>query len=319
MAAYERVKTLRISLRCCLLIGVLGWLSFFCVPARAQSLSLADLPYRNPRPLDALLARDDTAFRFEIQQHWQSIAGTLETFVPLRAKITASSLFFDTVRPRCTQLREPAACRLYMDFLSFQMKQKGKPGIKPIKRLPVLLRPSHLPYRNSAVLNAVMALDAPPLQSALAAHWDWMHDVIERFLPDNYILYPMSKVFADIRNTCQTAHTEIACRLHLSDIDSVIDNNRWQVPTLFRTLSEIPYRDPGPLYALLQLSETEWRAQTNPGQLDALLNRYIGETVALVGDVDFARSRLDCQALMPGDYRWCRDYLLRLAGLMQNK
>jgi hypothetical protein len=206
-----------------------------------------------------------------------------------------------------------------MDFLSFQMKQKGKAGIKPTTRLPVLLRPAQLPYRDSAVLKAMTTLDASTLQSALTAHWDWTHQVIERFLPDHHVLYPVSKVFGDIRNVCQTAHTEIACRLHLSDIDSVIDNNRSQVPTLFKTLSQIPYRDPAPLYALLQLSETEWRAQTNPAKVDTLLNRYIGETVAIVGDVDFARARLDCQAVMPGDYRKCRDYLSRLAGLMQSK
>ena len=319
MAAYARVKTLRISLRRYLLIGVLGWLSFFYVPAKAQRLSLADLPYRNPRPLDALLSRDDTAFRFEIEQHWPNLSRLLARFVPLRAQIISSSLFFDTMRQRCTQRREPAACRLYMDFLSFEMKQKSKPGIKSIKQLPVVLRPAQLPYRDSAVLTAVTALDAPTLQSALAAHWDWIHQVIERFLPDHYVLYPMSKVFVDIRNTCQTARTEIACRLHVSDIKGIVDNHRRQVPTLFRTLNQIPHRDPAPLYALLQLSETEWRAQTNPVQLDALLNRYIAESVAVVGDVDFARARLNCQAVMPGDYRWCRDYLVRLAGLMQNQ
>ena len=297
----------------------MGWLCFFYVIVEAQNLSLGDLPYRNPRPLDALLARDDTAFRLAIKQHWKDIDRTLAMFVPARARITSSSLFFDTMRQRCTQHREPAACRLYMDFLSFQMKQKGKAGIKPTTRLPVLLRPAQLPYRDSAVLKAMTTLDASTLQSALAAHWDWIHQVIERFLPDHSVLYPMSKVFGDIRNVCQTAHSEIACRLHLSDIDSVIDNNRSQVPTLFQTLSQIPYRDPAPLYALLQLSETEWRAQTNPAKVDALLNRYIGEAVAIVGDVDFAHARLDCQAVMPGDYRGCRDYLARLAALMKKK
>jgi hypothetical protein len=319
MNPVERLKTFRIRLRRYLLIGVSGWLCFFCMVAGAQSLPLADLPYRNPRPLDALLARDDTAFRLAIKQHWQDIDRTLAMFIPSRASITSSSLFFDTMREQCTQRREPAACRLYMDFLSFQMKQKGKAGIKSTTRLPVLLRPAQLPYRDSAVLNAMKTLDASTLQSALAAHWDWIHQVIERFLPDHYVLYPASKVFGDIRNVCQTAHTEIACRLHLSDIDSVIDNNRSQVPTLFQTLSQIPYRDPAQLYALLQLSETEWRTQTNPAKVDALLNRYVGETVAIVGDVDFARARLDCQAVMPGDYRRCRDYLARLFALMNKK
>ena len=298
---------------------ILFWQSSLCSVALAQDLSLADLPYRNPRPLDTLLARDDTAFQWAIQRDWPRIERTLSMFVPSRARVTTSSLFFDAARQRCTQQREPATCRLYMDFLSFQMKQRTKVAVKSNPPPSVLLRPAQLPYRDSAVLNAITALDVPTLQSAIAAHWDWMHEVIERFLPDHYVLYPISKVFGGIRDTCQTARTEIACRLHFSDIDSIVDNNRRQVPALFRTLGQIPYRDPAPLSALLQLSEAQWRAQTKRAELDALLNRYIGSSVAIVGDMDFARARLDCQAVMPGDYVRCRDYLARLSGLMRNK
>jgi len=192
-----------------------------------------------------------------------------------------------------------------MDFLSFQMKKKGKAPVRSRVRLAVLLRPAQLPFRDSAVLNAMTVLDANTLESALTMHWNWIHEVIERFLPDHYALHPISKVFVGIRDTCLNAHTETACRLHLADIDSIIDGNHQQIPTLFRTLHQIPYRDPAPLYALLQLSESEWRARTNPAQLDALLNRYIGWSVAIVGNVGFARARLDCQAVMPGDYVSC--------------
>lgn len=319
MNAHGRSCTIRVSLRRYLVSGVLGWLTFLGLAAEAQSFSLADLPYRDPRPLDALLLRNDTAFELAIQQDWPRIERTLAMFVPLRARITSSSLFFDTMRQRCMHQKAPTACRLYMDFLSFQMNKKGKAAMKSRARLPVLLRPAQLPFRDSAVLNAMTVLEAPTLQSALTVHWDWIHEVIERFLPDHYSLHPISKVFGGIRDTCQKAHTETACRLHLADIDSIIDNNRQQGPTLFRTLNQIPYHDPAPLYDLLQLSESEWRARTNSAQLDALLNRYIEWSVAVVGNVDFARARLDCQAAMPGDYLRCRDYLGRLVVLMRSK
>ena len=319
MNAHGRSCTIRVSLRRCLVSGLLGWLTFLCPVAEAQSLSLADLPYRDPRPLHAWLSRDDTAFELAIRQDWPRIERTLAKFVPLRAKITASSLFFDTMRQRCIQQQEPTACRLYMDFLSFQMKQKGKAPMKSRAQLPVLLRPAQLPFRDIAALNALTVLDTPTLQSALTVHWDWIHEVIERFLPDHYSLHPISKVFGGIRDSCQNMHTETACRLHLADIVSIIDNNRQQAPAVLRTLNQIPYHDPAPLYALLQLSESEWRAHTNPAQLDALLNRYIDWSVAIVGDVDFARARLDCQAAMPGDYLRCRNYLGRLVGLMRSK
>lgn len=319
MNALERINTIGLPLRRYLLLGLLGWLTFFFQVAQAQNLSLPNLPYRDPRPLDALLMLDETAFQSAIQQDWQQIELTLAKFVPLRVGITSSSLFFDTMRQRCTQQQEPTACRLHMDFLSFQMKQKVSMPLKSRAKLPVLLRPAQLPFRDSAVIKAMTALDAPTLQSALNAHWNWIHEVIERFLPDHYSLYPISKVFTNIRDTCQSARTEIACRLHLSDINSIVENNRQHAPTLFRTLNQIPFRNPAPLYALLQLSETEWRVHTNPMQLDALLNRYIEWSVAIVGNVDFARARLDCQIVMPGDYVRCQDYLGRLAGLMRNK
>ena len=317
MNSHARINAISKPLRRCLRLVMLVWPSLLCSVALAQVVSLADLPYRNPRPLDTLLTRDDIAFQLAIQQDWARIERTLAMFVPLRARVTSSSLFFDTVRQRCTRQREPAACRLYMDFLSFQMKQKKKVAVKSSEPLSVLLLPAQLPYRDSAVLNALTAMDATTLQSALASHWDWIHEVIERFLPDHYVLYPISKVFTDIRDTCQTARTEIACRLHLSDVNSIVSNNRRQIPTLFRTLDQTPHRDSAPLAALLQLSEAQWRAQTKRTELDALLNRYIGWSVAIVGDVDFARARLDCLAVMPGDYVRCRDYLGRLSGLMR--
>ncbi len=319
MNVFERINTIGLPVRRYLLMGLLGWLTFFFPIAQAQNLSLSNLPYRNPRALDALLALDETAFQSAIQQDWQQIEPTLAKFVPLRASITSSSLFFDMMRQRCAQQQEPTACRLYMDFLSFQMKQKVRMPLKSRAKLPVLLRPAQLAFRDSAVIKAMTALDAPTLQSALNAHWNWIHEVIERFLPDHYSLYPISKVFTNIRDTCQSARTEIACRLHLSDINSIVDNNRQQAPALFRTLNQIPFRNPAPLYALLQLSETEWRARTTPTQLDALLNRYIEESVAIVGNVDFARARLDCQIVMPGDFVRCQYYLGRLAELMRSK
>lgn len=318
MHTHGRLRVSHKALHRCLLPVLLGWLSLLCLSAQAQTFALADLPYRDPRLLDAMLARDDAAFQRAIQRHWPRTERMLAMFVPLGAHITSSSLVFDTLRQRCTQQREPAACRLYMDFLSFQMKQKTTARRRSSTPLPVLLRPAQLPFRDSAVLNAMTALDATTLQSALAAHWDWMHDVIERFLPDHYALYPVSKVFEAIRATCREARTETACRLHLADIDSIVDNNRRQLPTLFRTLKQIPYRDPAPLYSLLQLSESEWRARVNQTQLNNSLNRYIAWSVAIVGDLDFARARLDCQAVMHGDYVRCRDYLGRLAGLMRS-
>jgi hypothetical protein len=319
MHTHGRLKVSHKALHRCLLPALLGWVSLLCLSAQAQTFALADLPYRDPRLLDAMLARDEAAFQRAIQRHWPRTERMLAMFVPLGAHITSSSLVFDTLRQRCTQQREPAACRLYMDFLSFQMKQKTTARRKAGASLPVLLRPAQLPFRDSAVLNAMTALDPTTLQSALAAHWDWMHDVIERFLPDHYALYPVSKVFEAIRATCREARTETACRLHLADIDSILDNNRRHLPTLFLTLKQIPYRDPAPLHALLQLGESGWRAEVNQTQLDDLLNRYIARSVAIVGDLDFARARLDCQVVMPGDYVRCRDYLGRLARLMRNR
>lgn len=301
------------------LAPVLCLTAFHSPPVTAQTLSLAQLPYRDPRPLDILLARDDLSFQATLQRDWPRTLRTLEMYVPADVQITPSSLLFSTLRQRCTQQRNAADCRLYMDFLSFLMKQKRAAPAPAKAPLPVLLRPAQLPSKSTAILDAIEKLDAATLQSALTSHWEWIHDVIARYLPDHFSLYPISKVFASIRDTCQSARTEIACRLHLADINGMVDNNRREIPTLFRTLDQVPYRDPAPLDALQQLSETQWRAQTNPTQLDNLFNAYIAWPVAIVGNTDFARARLDCQAVIPGDYVWCRDYLSRLAALMHSK
>ena len=310
---------MRVLLQRCLQFWIVSWFSFFSIATQGQTLSLADLPYRDPRPLVSLLALDEMSFSARILCDWPRISNMLTMFVPVDARITPASLFFSTTSQRCMQQREPAACRLYMDFLSFQMKQKRAAPASTGTPMPIVLRPAQLPSRNTAVLNALAVLDASNLQSALASHWDWLHQVIERFLPDHFSLYPISKVFTDIRATCQSARTEVACRMHLSDVDSMVDHNLGQPSTLFRTLEQVPYRAPAPLDSFRQLNEAQWRTQTNQGQLDALLNRYIGWSVAIVGDVDFARARLDCQVVTPGDGVRCRDYLDRLARLMRSK
>ena len=78
----------------------------------AQTLSLGALPYRDPRPLDALLARDEASFSASLQRDWQRTLRTLEVYVPAGVQISPSSLLFSAIRERCTQQREPAACRL---------------------------------------------------------------------------------------------------------------------------------------------------------------------------------------------------------------
>lgn len=293
---------------------------FHFSPVTAQNLSLAELTYRDPRPLDVLLARDGISFNTILQRDWPRTLRTLESYIPSGVQITPSSLLFSTIRQRCTQQREPVACRLYIDFLSFLMKQKRATPAPANTPLPVLLRPAQLPFKSTEILDALIRLDAATLQSALTDQWDWIHDVIGRYLPDHFSLYPISKVFTSIRDTCQNAKTDIACRLHFADIDSLVDSNRQQAPTLFRTLDQLPYRDPAPLDNLLKLSRTAWESQrANRPRVEALLNRYVSWPVAIVGDVDFARARLDCLTVMPGDYVQCRNYLTRLADLMRSK
>ena len=299
---------------------LLCFTGFHLSPLAAQNLSLAELPYRDPRPLDALLARDEIQLNTSLQRDWPRLQRTLESYVPASVQIAPPSVLFSTLRQRCMQRRESADCRLYMDFLSFLMKQKQAAPIPASAPLAVLLRPAQLPFRGTAILDALIRQDAATLQSALSTHWDWIHNVIGRYLPDHFALYPISKVFESVRDTCQNTKTEIACRLHLVDIDNLVDGNRQQAPTLFRTLDQLPYRDPLPLDNLLKLSGNEWDAQrANWPRVEAMLNRYINWPVAIVGDVDFARARLDCLAVMPGDYVQCRNYLVRLAELMRSK
>lgn len=295
---------------------------FTCIAGHvhAQTLTLAQLPYQDPRPLDALLALDEPRFATTIVNNWPQVQSTLARYIPPGVSIDQPSFFFASNGTLCLSAHQPVACRVYIDFLAHLMRSKQPTAVVPAP-LPVLMRPAQLPWRDTAILNAMLALDSAQLQSALTDHWLWVHQVIARFLPDHVDLHPISRVFASVRNACNSAHTEVACREFLLQIDSLVDSNRRQPRAVFLTLAQIPYRDPTSLDNLLRLSESQLRARlaSNWPQVDSLLNQYIAWNVALVGAVDFARSRLDCQAWMPGDYFMCRMYFRNLATLMRDK
>ena len=293
----------------------------FAPVATAQILKLSQLPYQDPAALDALLALSENRFASAIQTTWQQTEKTLSRYIAPGVTISDPTVFFSFVSNSCFTAHQVASCRLYIDFLSWLMKSKRPAtGAKSLP-LPVLLRPAQLPWRDTSALNAVLLLDAPTLTSALYSHWSWIKNIINRYLPDNFDLHPISKVFADIRTTCNSSHSEVACRLHLSDIDGLIDNNFGAPTTLFRTLTQIPYRDPAPIDKLLAFSENDLRAQlsNNWTQINNLLNQYISSNIAIAGNIAFAASRLDCQAWMPGDYFMCKNYLNNLASLMRSK
>lgn len=295
--------------------------SFFVAGyAHAQTLTLAQLPYRDPRALDALLALDESRFAATITTSWPQVQNTLARYIPPDVIIDQPSFFFASNGTLCLSAHQPVACRVYIDFLAYLMRSKQPPAVAAAP-LPVLMRPAQLPWRDTAILNAMLALDSAQLQSALTDHWLWVHQIITRFLPDHVDLHPISKVFTSVRAACNSGHTEVACREFLLQIDSLADSNRRQPRAVFLTLAQIPYRDPAPLDNLLRLNESQLRTRltSNWPQIDRLLNQYVAWNVALVGAVDFARSRLDCQAWMPGDYFMCRMYFKNLATLMRDK
>lgn len=294
--------------------------SWFVGNAYAQTLTLAQLPYQDPRALASLLALDEQRFASSIINDWPQVERTLARYIPPGVRIDQPSFFFASNRTLCLSAHQPVACRVYIDFLAYLMRSK-QPAAVVTMPLPVLMRPAQLAWRDTAILNALLAQDSTQLQSALTDHWQWVHQVLTRFLPVHVDLYPISKVFASVRAACITAHTEVACREFLLEIDSLVDNNRAQSRTVFMTLAQIPYRDPTPLDNLLRLDEPQLRARLSGfwPQIDTLLNQYIAWNVALVGAVDFAHSRLDCQAWMPGEYFMCRMYIRNLATLMRDK
>ena len=286
----------------------------------AQILTLAQLPYQNPQALDSLLALDESRFANTITNNWPLVDQTLARYIPAGVSIDQPSFFFSSNSTLCTRAHQALACRVYLDFLAFLMRSKRPAQTIPAP-LPILMRPAQLPWRDTAILNALLAQDRTQLQSALTDHWQWVHQVITRFLPDHVDLHPISKVFGSVRDTCKRAHTEVACREHLLEIDSLVNANRRQPRTFFMTLEQLPYRDPTPLDNLLRLNEPQLRTQlaNNWPQIDGLLNQFIAWNVAVVGTTDFARSRLDCQAWMPGDYFLCRLYFRNLSTLMRDK
>lgn len=298
-------------------------LFFVCLAplVSAKTIELNQLTYRNPAALEVLLAQSEKQFALSLKHKWPRIKQQLQELIPPHTYIHYTSVFFQHVTQACKRKHDAHACRLYMDFLVWIMKSKRTKHESTYIFMPTLMRPAQLPWRDTAILQAVLSLHTPLLESALDKHWKWIHHILQRYLPDSFDLHPISKVFGDVRTSCMGSHTEIACRLHLSDIVSIVNKNHGSEVTVFRRLQHIAYHDPAPLYNLLALSAAELSAQltTNWIAIDKQLNTYIPRHVAIIGDIDFARSRLDCLEWMPGDYFLCRLYISNLAELMYNK
>ncbi len=307
-------------MRCRRLIAMLSFAAMSAISSLASAVTLQQLPYRDPAALDALLALDEQQFSAAVTAQWPQLQQAIDSVLVPGTSLSRISDFFDTQYASCLRRREPAACRLLADLLSFEMLSRRAASAATRPALPVLMRPAQLPWKDTALPRALLAQDGAQWQSALASHWPWVKSVIVRYLPDPVDLHPISKVFGGLRDACQASHTEVACRNHLSDVVAIVDANRAEVPTTIRTLAQIPYRDPAPIERLLALDERGLRSRLADWMpVHALLNRYIPWSVAIAGDTDFARARLDCQAWFPGDYLMCKRYLILLTQLMRAK
>ncbi len=306
---------------CCRrLIAMLSFVAMSAISSLASAVTLQQLPYRDPAALDALLALDERQFSTALTMQWPRLQQAIDSVLVPGTRLSRISDFFDSQYAGCLSQREPAACRLVADLLSFEMRSRRAASAATRPALPVLMRPAQLPWKDTALPRALLAQDGMQWQSALASHWPWIKSVIVRYLPDTVDLHPISKVFGGLRDACQASHTEVACRNHLSDVVAIVDANRGQQPASIRTLAQIPYRDPSPIDRLLALDERSLRSRlADWTPVNSLLNRYLPWSVAIAGDTEFARARLDCQAWFPGDYLMCKHYLNLLAQLMHAK
>ena len=83
-----------------LLMGPALLLVLFVLPAlpvAAQTLTLAQLPYEDPRPLDQVLALDERRFGEAMVKSWPQLQKMFARHIPAGVTVDAPSLFFRNV------------------------------------------------------------------------------------------------------------------------------------------------------------------------------------------------------------------------------
>lgn len=96
-------------------------------PVQNQALvtmTLAELPYRDPKQLEDFMAMSDTEYQNQLVNDWPSVEVMLHAYIPANVRLYPVPRSFYGPMQSCLQQHGLAACREYMNALISLMRGK---------------------------------------------------------------------------------------------------------------------------------------------------------------------------------------------------
>lgn len=88
-------------------------------------MSLADLPYRDPKPLQDLMALSDADYQNQLTNNWPYVGGLLDQYIPPNVTLYPVPLGFYGPMVACKEQHGLLACREHMSQLIGLMQSKA--------------------------------------------------------------------------------------------------------------------------------------------------------------------------------------------------
>lgn len=111
------------------IVGIGPWVGVGDLHAQpAGAGALEALPYKDPQPLQDLLALDDGRLQRRLDSDWSSIRRTLDGFVPPGTVITSAPRVLIGSQHECLRSRSAPACRVYLASLVEINREKQQQG-----------------------------------------------------------------------------------------------------------------------------------------------------------------------------------------------
>jgi hypothetical protein len=81
------------------------------------TMSLEELPYCDPAPLEEMMAMDDPSYQNQLSNHWPDVESLLHRYIPPHVTVYPAPRNFIGAMDSCLQQHGLLACREYMNQL----------------------------------------------------------------------------------------------------------------------------------------------------------------------------------------------------------
>lgn len=82
-----------------------------------MTMSLEEIPYCDPAPLQEMMAMDDASYQNQLSNHWPDVEQLLYRYIPPNVTVYPAPRNFSGAMTSCLQQHGLLACREYMQLL----------------------------------------------------------------------------------------------------------------------------------------------------------------------------------------------------------